>query len=52
MMCAFFYPRPIYLNGGERGPKKIATAAEMLIILMVALALKKKSRFIGATSHI
>ena len=34
------------------GSKKIATAAEMLIILMVALALKKSSRYIGAPSHI
>ena len=32
-----------FLNGGVRGSKKIATAAEMLIISMVALALKKKN---------
>lgn len=58
MMCALciyarqnakprFLIRP-YLSGS----KKIATAAEMLIILMVALALKKSSRYIGAPSHL
>ena len=41
-----------FLNGGVRGSQKIATAAEMLIISMVALALKKKSRYIGAPSHL